>query len=158
MDEEFRRYRIGQSAEYLDEVRGKALRVASLTAMIDDQRAMAEGVAGVDYSRDIVATSPTDDRMPDAVWKMHELTADLLARRDECRADVEAAHRAIGKLTAPEMAAALEMHYLAGKPWQVCARALGYTKSGIMDLRRRALDEFYDLIPGLKRVEIPEAI
>ena len=65
--DELRRWRAEQAARYLEDVRGKMLRVKSLTRAIDEQRGIAEGLQGIDYSRDLVKTSPTDATLPNAV-------------------------------------------------------------------------------------------
>lgn len=52
--DELRRWRAEQAARYLEDVRGKMLRVKSLTRAIDEQRGIAEGLQGIDYSRDLV--------------------------------------------------------------------------------------------------------
>lgn len=158
MDEEYKRYRAEQSAEHLDHVRGIALRVISLKHSIEEQRAIAEGVTGIDYAKDMVSTSPTDNHMPHSVQRLQDLIAEKEALCHDYEIEIRATYSAIDKMKAPECAAALEMHYLGGKSWTRCAAELGYTKQGMMDLRRRALCDFFDFIPGPKHVEIPSAV
>ena len=158
MDREMMRYRAGCSAEYLNGVRGMVVRMKSLTAAIAEQRAIAEGVKGIDYSRDMVKASPSDDHMPNSVQRLSDLVSQKERERDRYETEVAAACRAIDKMSRPECAAALEMHYIAGASWNDCAEELGYTKDGMMSLRNRALLDFYDLIPVPKKIEISSAI
>ncbi|PWM24869.1 MAG: hypothetical protein DBX48_07585 [Limosilactobacillus fermentum] len=148
--DELRRWRAEQAARYLEDVRGKMLRVKSLTRAIDEQRGIAEGLQGIDYSRDLVKTSPTDATLPNAVCKLQQLLAEKEAVRSEYAQDIDCAYRAIDRMEKAEHAAALEMHYLGGESWGRCASELGYTKSGMMDLRIRALVEFFDCMPKTK--------
>ena len=148
--DELKRWRAEQAARYLEDVRGKALRVKSLTLAIAEQRGIAEGLRGMDYSRDIVKTSPTDAALPNAVHRLQELIAEKEAVRADYAADIACAYRAIDSIEKAEHAAALEMHYLGGESWSKCAAELGYTKSGMMDLRPRALIDFYDCMPRTK--------
>ena len=158
MDQEFIDYRIAQASAYLEKVRKMAVRLISLTANIEEQKAIASGLTGIDYSRDIVCTSPTDDKMPHSVWKIIQLIEDLQALHDEYDSRIRMALRAIERMESSECAASLEMHYIAGKEWSAVASALGYTKPGMMSLRKRALNEFYDVMPLTQRDPIPEAI
>lgn len=152
------KWRASQSAEYLETVRSKAIRIKSLVIAIVEQRALAEGLSGIDYSKDKVKTSPTDAHMSNAVCKLYELIDDKQATVDAYQADIQAAYRAIDKMPSAECAAALEMHYIGGASWTHCGEVLGYTKQGMMRLRTRALSEFYEYIPAIKQVPIPEAI
>lgn len=158
MDQEFIDYRIAQATAYLERVRKMAVRLISLTANIEEQKAIASGLTGIDYSRDIVATSPTDDKMPNCVYKIFQLVEDLEALHDEYDSRIRMALSAIARMESSECAASLEMHYIAGKEWSQVASALGYTKPGMMSLRKRALNEFYDVMPLTQRDPIPEAI
>lgn len=148
--DEYKRWCAEQAARYLEDVRGKAIRVKSLTLAIEAQRDIAEGMRGIDYSRDIVQTSPTDAALPNAIHKLDQLIAEKESTRDDYAADLNAAYRAIDKMPTAANAAALEMHYLAGESWTTCAKELGYTKPGMMDLRLRALVEFYECMPITK--------
>lgn len=158
MDQEFVDYRIEQATAYLEKVRKMAVRLISLTANIEEQKAIASGLTGIDYSRDIVKTSPTDDKMPNCVTKILQLVDDLQALHDEYDNRIRMALAAIARMKSSECAASLEMHYIAGKDWAAVASALGYTKPGMMSLRKRALNEFYDVMPQTQRDPIPEAI
>lgn len=158
MDQEFIDYRIEQATAYLEKVRKMAVRLISLNANIEEQKAIASGLTGIDYSRDIVSTSPTDDKMPNCVWKILQLVDDLEALHDEYDSRIRMALSAIERMKSSECAAAIEMHYIAGKDWASVAAALGYTKPGMMTLRKRALNEFYDVMPLTQRDPIPEAI
>lgn len=115
--DELRRWRAEQAARYLEDVRGKMLRVKSLTRAIDEQRGIAEGLQGIDYSRDLVKTSPTDATLPNAVCKLQQLLAEKEAVRSEYAQDIDCAYRAIDRMEKAEHAAALEMHYLGGESW-----------------------------------------
>ena len=57
MDVEWRRYRIGQAAGWLEKVRGMGARISALEAEIEDLRARAEGVGAIDYTRERVSRS-----------------------------------------------------------------------------------------------------
>lgn len=158
MDQEFVDYRIEQATAYLEKVRKMAVRLISLTANIEEQKAIASGLTGIDYSRDIVKTSPTDDKMPNCVTKILRLS--MTFRRCMTNTTAESGWRlaAIGRMKSSECSRSLEMHYIAGKDWAAVASVLGYTKPGMMSLRKRALNEFYDVMPQTQCDQIPEAI
>lgn len=147
-----------QAAAYLDGIRGKAMRMKSLAMAIESNRETADGLKSMDYSRGPVSATASDDAIPDAVDSIDRLTQRLESMRDECHADIEAAHRALDSMGNSMFAAILEMHYLCGEPWNGCAEAFGYSKRGIMKLRPKALAEFYEVMPETRRSEIPSAI
>lgn len=147
-----------QAAAYLDGIRGKAMRMKSLAMAIESNRETADGLKSMDYSRCPVSVTASDDAIPDAVDSIDRLTARLEEMRDECRADIDAAHRALDSMGNSMFAAILEMHYLCGEPWHSCAEAFGYSKRGMMNLRPKALSDFYDVMPETRRSEIPSAI
>lgn len=152
MNEEYRRWRAERSAKYLEKVRGMALKIMAMAQSIERQRAIAEGDGAIDYTKDHVSSPASDGRMADAVQRLQEFAAQREAQRRDYAKEIEAAYRAIDRMDAPECAAALEMHYLAGRSWGECAEALGYSKPGMMELRRRALCDFYDVIPAKARI------
>lgn len=147
-----------QAAIYLDGIRGKAMRIKSLSMAIEQRREIADGLKSMDYSRGVVSTTANDDAIPDAVDSIDRMITALETMRDICQADIEAAHRALDSMGNSMYAGILEMHYLCGEPWHGCAEAFGYSKRGIMKLRPKALAEFYDVMPMTRRAEVPSAI
>lgn len=157
MDREYRRWRAGEAALYLDRVRGMGMRVKSLKYAIEDLMLAASGVKGIDYSRDAVASSPSSDAIPDAVADLQGLAAELEGKREAYRREIAAVCRAIQRMGSEQSAAIIEMHYVAGRTWRECAEVYHYTKQGMMTARQIALSEFYDVMPRTQVDEIPAA-
>ena len=144
MDREYRRWRAGEAARYLDRVRGMGMRVKSLKYAIEDLMLAASGVRGIDYSRDAVAD-------------LQGLAAELEGKREAYRREIAAVARAIERMDDERLAAIIEMHYVSNRTWRQCAEAFHYSKDGMMAARQSALSAFYDVMPATQLVEIPAA-
>ena len=158
MDEELQRYRIEQADAWLSKVRKlvayeKAMREAS-----EVQYEMADGLRGIDYSRDHVATSPTPDAIPNAVIAHDEAGDSLASIAESARERIAQAARAIDSMEDPTEAAALTLYYIACRKWEAVCVKMDYTWDGMMKLRRRALNSAYDVMPHSERDPMQPAV
>lgn len=158
MDEEYRAYRAEQAHAYLERVRRAGESCAGLREMVDDARERASGLRGVDYSAVRVSTSPTADAVPDAVAHIQELVgayASDLAAYEGMRHE---ANMALLSMDDATLAKALRLRYLCGWNWERVCVDMRYSWDGMMKLRRRALAEFWEVMPRDARDPVPPAV
>lgn len=140
---------------YLDRIRSLKTHIDSLRERIEPLREMVGTT--MDY-RERVATSPNPRAFEDAVIRLQDLIADYCTEMAEYAEEQHVAYGVTRRLSRPEYRIAVEMHYIDGKPWTTVCESMGYTKDGMMTLRRKAIDEVYDLMPEQwRRDPIPNA-
>lgn len=146
MVEEFERYKAAQAEAWLDYVRSLGTRCATLRDAIEHERAAAEGVQAVCYDG-MPHASSTGDALPDAVARIQEAIAEFateLAGYTDAQTD---AHRRLMRMPDASCSGCLVRHYVLGKPWKDVCERMGYSRDGMMTLRRRALAMAYDVMP-----------
>lgn len=157
MDEEYERMRIDMAHAYLERIRKMGEDCAGLRDQIDDAYYRAEGVGGMDYSAVRVSTSPNADALPDAVASIQEqirgYVTDLAAYEDERHE----AHKSLMLMHDQVEAKALRYRYLLGWKWERICTEMDYTWDGMMKLRRRALADYWEVMPRAERDAIPQA-
>ena len=157
MDAELERYRREQSAAYLRRVRDAKRHIASLNAEVDELRALASGLAGIDYSRDNVSTSPPADTVPDAVINLMDLIEERVGMvRDYTRMMGECG-RALAELGGVH-ADVLRYRYVCDYQWERISSVTHYSEQWLYELHNQALVSFYDFMPTYERDPIPRAI
>jgi len=158
MDEELQRYRISQAEAWLSKVRRLVAYERAMREAAEVQYEMADGLRGLDYSRDQVAVSPTPDAIPNAVIAHDEAGDSLSSIADSARERIAQAARALDKMPDPTEAAALTFYYIACRKWEAVCVKMDYTWDGMMKLRRRALLHAYDVMPHSERDPMESAI
>lgn len=156
--EEYDRYRYEKAREWLDYIRQLGIEVDNAQGMVESERAMLDGVRGIDYTREHVSgTHPTTD-LADLVDRLFEhirdYTASLAAYTDERRKAFEI----IDKLPDPKERYVLSQYYLLGKTWNDVRAGLDYSWQGIMTLRKRAILSVFDVLPAGWRDARPPAL
>ena len=73
MTPEYREARIEHSLRYLEEVRDLAVRHRATDAYIRSLYEDAQGIGGIDYSKDVVSKSPSPDAIPNSVALLIEM-------------------------------------------------------------------------------------
>ena len=127
---------------------------------------MADNLRGIDYSRDMVATSPTPDAIPNAIIRAEELGEIYDGIHESAAKRVAQVENALALMEDQMEARALSLYYMSfdedGRrmydTWDKVAHRMGYTQDGIMKLRRRALLHAYDVMPHSERDPIQPAI
>lgn len=146
MDEELERYRAAQVACWLESVRAAGARAESLRREVEALRGDMAFVKGVDYSRG-GGGQPDADAIPRAVERLQE-SVDRYALELASYAEMQAdAHERLSLMRSPERSECLRRRYLLGQEWADVCEAMGYTRDGMMKLRRRALAEAWDVAP-----------
>ena len=158
MDEELQRYRIDQAERWLSKVRKLVSYERAMREAAEVQYEMADGLRGIDYTRDQVDTSPTADAIPNAVIAHDEAGGSLEQIADSARERISEAARALDRMDDPTEAAALTLYYIACRKWEAVCVKMNYTWDGMMTLRRRALLHAYDVMPHAERDPRPPAI
>lgn len=158
MDEEFEKYRIEQANAWLSKVRKLVQYERAMRQAADVQYEMADGLRGIDYSRDQVATSATPDAIPNAVIAHEEAGDSLREIADSAKERIAKAARALDSMDDPTEAAALTLYFLACRTWEQVCVSMRYTWDGMMKLRRRALLHAYDAMPHSERDPMEPAI
>lgn len=151
MDEELQRYRVEQAHAYLERIRKLGEDCAFLQAEVDDARERASGLTGIDYSRDQVSTTPNDDAMVDAVTAVKQAVREYALKLAEYIDERKRASDAMMDMSDSSEVAALKLRYCLGKDWHDISKFLGYSYDGVMKLRRRALLDYYDVMPSNER-------
>lgn len=154
---DWQRYRREQSSAYLRRIRDMRRHIAALNAEIDEQRHLASGLTGIDYSRDVVDTSPTDDRMPNAVARLLdiiaervELVRDYTDQLDECGAALRDLNGTYADI--------LRYRYLCDYSWERIAAQANYSEAYLYELHNQALSAFWDYMPASQRDPLPRAL
>lgn len=158
MDEEMQRYRVEQAHSYLERIRKLGEDCAALQAEADDARDRASGLTGIDYSRDMVSATPTDDAMVNAVTSIREAVRTYAVALAEYSDERMRASGAMNRMEDYTEARALRMRYLLGWDWEKVCVKMHYTYDGMMKLRRRALCSYYDVMPHVERDPLPSAL
>lgn len=143
---EIDRYKYDQARAYLEHVRALSCRTQALRAEVEAQRELADGVKAMRYG-DGVGGCSGDDRMAETVARLQELISGYCAELARYVDEQEAAHGCVVLMDRPEHAQAITAHYLLGRAWERVCVDMGYTWDGMMKLRRRAVTEFYDVMP-----------
>ena len=156
-ENEWQRYRREQSSAYLRRIRDMRRHIAALNAEIDEQRHLASGLTGIDYSRDMVDTSPTDDRMPNAVSRLLDIIAERVALVREYTGQLDECGAALRKLNGT-YADVLRYRYLCDYSWEQITEKMGYSDPYINELHNTALSAFYDCMPPTQRDPLERAI
>ena len=157
MTPEYREARIEHSLRYLKEVRDLAVKHRATEAYIRSLYEDAEGVGGIDYTRDLVKVSPTADKMPNSVALLIEMKQDAEADAEEyfrlkrqARALLDEMDGTYGRL--------LMLRYVTVLPWARVADVLNYSEDYCRAMRNDALCEFYDYLPHVYRLPEQPAV
>lgn len=157
MTPEYRQARIDCSLSYLQEIRDLAVKHRATEAYIRSLYEDAEGVGGIDYSRDIVSTSPSADMIPNSVALLVEMRRDAEAdaegyfeRKREARRLLDEMDGTYGRL--------LMLRYVTVLPWARVADVLNYSEDYCRAMRNDALCEFYDYLPHVYRMPEQPAV
>lgn len=151
MTPEYRDMRIQCSLRYLEEVRDLAVRHRATAEYIRSLEEDAAGVGGIDYSKVMVSTSPTRDRLPNSVALLVEMkeraeadAQEYFRRKDEARRLLDEMDGTYGRL--------LMLRYCTVLPWVRVADVLNYSEDYCRQMRNDALCEFYDYLPHAYRM------
>ena len=146
MDAEYRAARIECSLRYLNEVRDLAVKHRANDAYIRSLYEDAQGIGGVDYSRDLIARSVDVDKVPNSVAVLIDLkrqaeadAVEYFERKRQARDLLDAMDGTYGRL--------LLLRYVTVLPWVRVAEALNYREDYCRAMRNDALCEFYDYLP-----------
>ena len=128
-----------------------------MNAEVDELREMASGLRGIDYSKDIVATSPSADAIPDAVARILEIIEQRAEYIRDYACMVEQCVQALDKLGGVE-SDILRYRYVCDWRWEQIAARTHYSEQWLYELHNRALCSFYDCMPASGRDPIHRAI
>lgn len=147
--------RIIVASHYIEEIKGMRHRMDQLHDELECIRSLMLP-HGVSYE-EAVTTSPSLDAMGNRFARYAELEERFALECEEFCARIAECHTLMGLLPA-HYARALTLWYVSNKNWGEIAREMGYTRDGIMRIRRNALNELYDHIPEEYRRELPKAV
>ena len=157
MTPEYRELRVECAERYLNEVRDLAVRHRATNAYIRSLYEDAEGVGGIDYSRVLVSTSPTPDKLPNSVALLVDMKAEAernaeeyFKRKREARELLDEMDGTYGRL--------LMLRYVTVLPWVRVAEVLNYDENYCRQMRPDALCEFYDYLPHHYKLPEQQAI
>ena len=157
MTPEYRELRIECAEKYLGEVRDLAVKFRATDAYIRSLYEDAEGIGGVDYTRDLVSSSPTADRLPNSVALLIEMkaqaeaeAAEYFERKREARRLLDDMDGTYGRL--------LMLRYVTVLPWVRVAEVMNYDEGTCRNMRPDALCAFYDYLPHAYKLPEQSAI
>ena len=158
MDDEYRTYRIEQAHAYLERIRKMGDNCASLQQEVEDARTRAEGVTGIDYSKDMVQVTANDDAMVNAIERIHAVMRAYTVKLSEMLDERKRASDSLNLMDDYTEARALRLRYICNWKWERVCTEMNYSWDGMMSLRRRALCSYWDVMPVSERDQIPKAI
>lgn len=158
MTEEYDRYKRAQASRWLEHVRRLGGKCRALQREVEEQRALASGLKGLDYSAPVVRSSASADGTPEAVIRLLDVIEEYCTELEGYVDEQHAAHAALNDMPDELGAEALKRHYLCGQSWESCCVAMGYTWDGMMSLRKRAVLELYDHMPAEWRDPAHQAV
>lgn len=151
MDEEYQRYRVEQAHAYLERIRQSGDDCAGLQQLVDDARDRASRLTGMDYAKPVVSTSPSADAMPESMDTILALIREYTASLAAYESMRNEAREALWQMDNQTDAKVLMLRYLLCRSWESICVETNYTYDGMMKLRRRALADFYEVMPRGER-------
>jgi hypothetical protein len=144
------------AAEYLKHIRSIGHRIAAIREEIDEQRSFVE-LTGISLN-ERVSTASSIDKQERAVIELRELIDDYVNELLIYVEEQKDAHSRLQKMENTIYSQVLTKYYLVGKSWEQICVEMSYSWQGLMTLRRKALQAFYDYIPEeYRRYTIPNA-
>jgi len=141
-------YRIDAVRDWLEKVRKTVGYQRTLEQSAADRLARADGLKGLDYSKEQVKSSPYADAIPDAIAANEVIGDALQSVAEDARERVAQAARAIASLDDANEARCLHLYYIeAYDTWERVCVAMHYSYDWIMKLRRNGLLHLYDEMP-----------
>lgn len=154
---DWQRYEREQASAYLKRVRDARRHIAALNAEVDEVRSLASGLKGIDYSRDVVSSTATDDAMPNAVSKLLDLIAERVELVREYVGVLDECGQALREMNGVH-ADILRYRYLCDYPWERIAMSMNYSEQWLYELHYQALERFYEYMPEKERDAVPKAL
>lgn len=145
--DEYERYKRAQAERWLKHVLKLGDRCRALKLEIDEQRKLASGLSGIDYSSPAVRSGKTQDAVPDAVSRLLDSIRDYCTELASYVGEQKDAHDALSKMADAVEAECLTRRYVLGQPWERACVDMRYSYDGMMSLRRRALLHAYEVMP-----------
>ena len=148
MDPEYRSYTAAKSRAYLSHIRSLILTVRQLQSEMEGLEALASGLTGIDYTRPIIRTSPSQDRLERVVIRLDSMRDEYAAELAGYLEEQNEAHGLIG-LAGQPYAALLTERYLHGRTWADTADAICYQETyARTELHEEALARIYPHLPA----------
>lgn len=161
MTEEYEQYRYEQARSYLENLRNTWFKCEALRMQMDELRDRMTSIGAMDYSRDNVSGGhhDPDAKLAEFVDRMDELRAAWGARMDDWTGELAAASAAAHRLdSAIECSALIDYYIQPIGDWYDVSRRYHYEYDSMMDVRRRAVLHYYDVMPHGGRDPIHGAI
>ena len=143
------------ATEYLNDLKGMMAKMDFIREDIELLRDV--GTTTMDY-HERVSSSPNPKAFEDRMLRLKEKEDEWDEELEEFLEKIDVAHGVFLSMDNRDGARALKMHYMMGKTWEMVCVEMGYSYGGMMKLRRRAIDEGYDIMPEeWRRNSIPNA-
>lgn len=144
------------ATRHLDYLKDLVLRVNNLKEAIERERSRLD-LTGAPI-KEYVSISRDHDALSDGIVQLQEMIKDYCTELAEYVEQMRIAHSVLDRLSKAEYTIALTRHYLFCEQWKDVAKAMGYTHSGLMTLRRKAIAELYGYMPEEWRRTLPKAV
>lgn len=157
MADEYAEWKAEQAARWLRHVRDLKHDISRLEDDIEVQRSLALP-SGIDYSRPVVASSPSADAIPNAVARLEDAIAEYATELVGYLDEKEQARACIGLLDDARHRAVLSLYYVNGHSWLTVSKTMHYEVSWCRRLRDEALPLMYEKMPRQWRTMVPPAM
>lgn len=148
MDQEYRSYTAAKSKAYLSHIRSLIHTVRQLQSELEELEGLASGLSGIDYTRPLVRTSPSQDRLERVVIRLESVRDEYAAELAGYLEEQNEAHACI-RLAGQPYAALLTERYLHGRTWADTADAIHYQETyARTELHEEALARLYPHLPA----------
>lgn len=136
-----------QASRWLEHVRGLARRLETIEGEAEAARELADGLRSALIDGMPKAPGHGSDKVSEAVARMNAAQAALEDAAVELMDARRDARERLARLEDADHEAVLVGRYVNGWSWKRCCDELSYSWSGLMDLRRRALAEAWNIMP-----------
>ncbi len=115
------------------------------------------GVAGVSYESGGGGGNATDDRIPDALSKLHDALAEAEAELEAYEEEMARCKAALAAVEDDVYRCLLKCRYVYGLSWRKTAECIGYSVQHAKSMRQHALVELYPHMPEEWKANLPNA-
>lgn len=154
---EWEDYKADQARAWLERVRSLGAKAETVRAVIEDERAMMDGIRSPDPSSQRTGGA-SDDAMVNAVERLETHVRDYIVRLAEYEDERAEAVGCLDLMESDTERAVLTYRYLLGWEWRRICSVMSYSYGGIHKLTRRALVDCYEVMPVKEREPIYRAI
>ena len=155
---EHERYRASQVASWLRHASSLDAKIRNLACERAGRGMKAEGVSASAYDGMPKGSGAAGDALANAVAKIEELNAELVAELEAYRREVRDATDALMSLDDPLEYGVVYLRHIKRMRWRDVARDVGYSEQHVREVCQAALSKLWDRMPREWRDPIHRAL